>query len=264
MVKSEIIAHSVNGYGKSIITFLLLYPRFIHAQVMTHRVFSRNAGSSRAIPTDKLIEFIKNNPTCPEIFKANKAGMQPGEDLSPTLIAQAKEVWLAHQEHSLQAAAHLSDLGVHKQWANRVLETHSHIQVLITATDWDNFFTLRCAEDAQDEITELANQMLHLKTNSEPEYLKENDWHLPFVSDRDKDLFLPKTLLQLSAARCARISYLTTNSFIDTCDVDLIRAERLLRNRHMSPFEHQAKAATLKAERQGNFSGGWIQHRQIL
>lgn len=262
MIKAEIIEDSVNENGKRITTVLCIYPRYIHSEVMTHRVFSRNAGSSRAIPTKKLMEFIKKNSTAPKQFKRNQSGMVPGDAVSGLVNKVGHAIWDLHMRSSIAASRLLNMLGVHKQWANRLMEPHAHIQTLITATEWDNFFSLRCATDAQDEIYELAWCIRHAMAYSTPKNLSWGEWHLPFVSSTERQN--TEIAKMLSAARCARISYLTDTGFVGDKGKELARAQQLKDSRHSSCFEHQAKPTFPSDSCQGNFSGGWVQFRKTL
>ncbi len=263
MIKAEIIEDSVNMYGKRITTVLCIYPRFIHSELKTHRVFSTNSGSSRAIPTKKLIEFIKQNTTAPNPFRQNQSGMVPGDKVSDLVNTASHLVWNTHMRASVMASKALNLLGVHKQWANRLMEPHAHIQTLITATDWDNFFSLRCATDAQDEINELAWAIKYAMDASKPKELVQGKWHLPFIKDGERDESTD-TLKMISAARCARISYLTDNGFVGEKSKELDRAVKLRDSRHSSCFEHQAMSSYEGVNCQGNFSGGWVQFRKTL
>ena len=65
MIKAKIIADSINSKRCRLTSWVLEYPRFIHAEIMIHRVFSRNAASSRAIPTEKIIQNIIDDPAMP-------------------------------------------------------------------------------------------------------------------------------------------------------------------------------------------------------
>ncbi len=159
MIKAEIIKDSLAPSGKRITTFVLTYPRFIHSEFMTHRMISKNASSSRAIPTEKMIQAIMDNPAMPIAFSKNQKGMQASDILSPQDQEKAEWLWLQARDETLNYVKALTDLGAHKQHVNRLLEPFQHITVIATATEWDNFFALRCHPDAPPEFQELANQM---------------------------------------------------------------------------------------------------------
>ena len=269
MIKAEIVKDSIGPNGIRLITFVLTYPRFVHSEFMTHRVFSRNASSSRAIPVKKSIQMVIDNPAIPIAFTKNKKGMQGGDILDKEAHDLALKTWLEGRDRAVEVAQSLSDLEVHKQYANRILEPFSHITVVCTATDFDNFFALRCHEAAQPEIHELADQMYQLYSTNVPEKLGEYEWHLPFMTDKEiRDYYdqeLPQLLIQRSVARCARVSYLNHDGTASSEEQDLELYNRLLGSIpiHASPAEHQAMAIGDLNLRSGNLRG-WIQYRQTL
>lgn len=232
--------------GTRLTTLECFYPRIIHAELMTHRVFSRNAQSSRASSTKRVMEapvFI------PDPWTADRAGMSASDAL--TKQDEATRIWLNMYAQVRLGTEQLQALGVHKQHANRALEPWSYIKVLVTATDWDNFFDLRLAADAQPEIQVLAHAMRDAMAESRPVV---RDWHTPYAGDDIPEDMRPA----VSAARCARVSYGTLRN--RTLDHEVEFAEGLWRNKHMSPFEHVARAAF---DRHANFQG-WRQLRADL
>lgn len=269
MIKAEIVADSLAPSGIRLTTFVLTYPRFIHAEFMTHRVFSRNASSSRAIPVKKQIQMVIDNPAIPLAFTKNKKGMQGGEALSGEEHERATSVWLGARDRAVEYAKLLSDLEVHKQYANRILEPWAHITVVCTATEFTNFFALRVHPAAQPEICALATLMWEAYSKSSPNPLEDGDWHLPFVSDLTKFFYKEpdsyNTLLKMSVARCARVSYLNHEGKDPTLEEDLALYDRLLGSVpiHASPAEHQARASTNPFLVSGNFKG-WEQYRKTL
>lgn len=277
MISAEIVTDSVSEAGKRITTFKLKYPRFIHAEFMTHRVFSRNASSSRAIPVNKQIEEIKNNWATPVDFRRNKRGMQGGDILQGAEAQAAFDLWAEAKDNAIEYAQKFVDLDIHKQYANRILEPFSHISVVVTATEWDNFFALRCHHMAQPEINVLATKMYDLMQANTPQELKISQWHMPFVrvSDMakilvycDNDNILPQAndlALKMSIARCARVSYNNHDGSETTLEQDLKLYNRLLGNQpiHASPAEHQGMAVADTGYRSGNFVG-WKQYRKTL
>ena len=251
----EIILDSLNPYnGVRLTTMKLVYPRFIHAEFMTHRVFSRNASSSRAIPINKVIEQVKNNPAMPLVWGSNKSGMQAGDELEGFDLLASKEHWLSAMESATHYAKMLSDFGLHKQHVNRILEPFQLIEVLVTATEWDNFFDLRCHEDAQPEIHHLACLMLNAMFYSTP---VEREMHIPFIDD---DFAKP---VQRSVARCARVSY-TLRDGTTSIEKDLELYDRLVGSKplHASPAEHQAFA--MRSDDFIKNFRGWEQYRLTL
>ena len=239
-IKAKVILHSENFHTEvPIYTLELEYPRYIHAEFMTHRVFSRNAQSSRAIPVEKAIELVASNNWYP-IFMENQKGMAASIPLEGKELLEAKIWWNRAKDMAIYYAKILAGRGVHKQIVNRILEPYSLIRVIITATDFDNFFKLRLAKDAQQEIQILAQKMKDAIDLSEPQYLSYKSWHLPYIFEDEHELNI-ETKLKLSAARCARVSYLSHDGKRDLQkDIDL--HDQLLSSKHMSPFEHQACA----------------------
>ena len=260
-ITAKVICDSICKHSKIRITTLELeYPRFIHSEFMTHRVFSRNASSSRAIPVAKMIQNIKNNPAMPIHWGANQPGMQARQELDPVAKEKAKARWLMAMAIAVEQAQDLNDLGAHKQIVNRILEPFTHIRVIVTATDYANFFALRDHEDAQPEIRELARVMKAAMETSTPKSLGLGEWHLPYLDDEDlaniNNHMAESSITRhkpnkwdvcmmacaVSAARCARVSYLTHDGERPTLEKDLELYRHLVNANppHMSPCEHQA------------------------
>lgn len=269
MIEARIEADSINKTtGDRITTFVLKYPRFIHAEFMTHRVFSRNASSSRAIPLSTTIKNLREEIAYPLDFRKNKKGMQAGKKLSKEEEFKARFFWEQACENAIQAAEAINTLcpeGVHKQYINRLLEPFSHISVIVTATDYANFFGLRCHDDAQPEIHELADKMYELYKNNEPKKLKAGEWHLPFVNTLDEVHLTLDERIEKSVACCARVSYDNHDGTTPTVKQNKALYDRLLGSQpiHASPAEHQAYASNYGNVQSGNFKG-WFQYRKTL
>lgn len=265
MIEAKVVADSVAPSGVRLTTFVLTYPRFIHAEFMTHRMFSRNASSSRAIPVKKQIQMVIDNPAIPLAFTKNRKGMQGGEILSEEEHRQAEAEWLRGRDEAVGIATALSGLEVHKQYANRVLEPYAHITVVCTATDYDNFFALRMHPAAQPEICELATQMHSALNQSSPVEYWNGGWHLPFAGGFGWSDLSHEECIKCSVARCARVSYLNHEGKQPSLSEDLALYERLVGSApiHASPAEHQAMAVADPGIRSGNFRG-WIQYRKTL
>jgi thymidylate synthase ThyX len=220
--------------GTRLTTIEVEVPYIIWPQVLTHRDFSRNAQSNRALPTKKLIEKVLSNPYNP-VFRANKPGMVAGEKISQFW---PKVTWSLARRFAIMSAKTMNFLGVHKETTNRLLLPFMHITALITATEWDNFFALRIEDNAQPEIQELARAIRYAMDSSTPRILEPGDWHLPYVSEKERSC---KWAKKLSVARCARVSYLNH----DRTQPDMIRDidlyEDLITSKpvHGSPAEHQ-------------------------
>lgn len=261
---ARVLLDSRSSAGARLTTLEVRYPRFIHSELMTHRVFSRNAASSRAIPIKKMISAVREDPALPVYWGRNQTGMSAREEIAPEVAELAREEWAAALDDALRHAERLAakDIDLHKQLVNRLLEPFAWITVIITATEWANFFTQRCHPDAQPEIKHIAEMMLAAYRASAPGPVAAGRWHLPLIQDDERDL--PDELLcKLSVARCARVSYLTHDGNRDHAR-DLELYERLLgggANGHWSPFEHVATPAADPAERSANFAG-WEQYRK--
>ena len=255
--------------GVRLSTLQLQYPRFIHAEFMTHRVFSRNASSSRAIPVAKVIEQVRNDPAMPIHWGKNQPGMQANEELQGAEREQVIRQWKLAAERAADSANIMNMLGVHKQVANRILEPFQYMHVIVTATEWLNFFELRAHPDAQPEIHALALVMKAAMKESQPKTLKDGEWHLPYVRLEERLRFFGdiELLLKLSAARCARVSYLTHDGKEPSIEKDVELYDRLVGSvpLHASPIEHQATPMGEGSQDlwSGNFRG-WMQHRQIV
>lgn len=270
MNQAKVIAGSTKEVGedsKAIYTLELRYPRFIHAELMTHRVFSRNASSSRAIPVAKLIDQVESFAAAPISWGTNRPGMQAGDELEGDAKSCAQDAWHAAARDAVKHARVLMKAGCHKQVVNRVLEPFTFISVIVTSTDWDNFFKLRISPMAQPEIRDLAEKMKAAMESFRTTPLVYDDWHLPYITpeERKSQFIKPDLLAAISAARCARVSYLTHDGLAPDFFKDLDLAERLATENHASPFEHQACPAFLPEHSKltRNFRG-WIQHRALL
>ena len=235
--KATVIADTICN-GTRITTLELEYPRYIHSEFMTHRVFSRNASSSRAIPIDITLKEAMFNPVFFDKVCKNQKGMVGGEELSEKELEAFKKDWI---DLAFRVGAEVMQMkqryNIHKQTLNRALEPFLRIRTLVTATDWDNFFKLRLAEDAQPEIRSLATAMSKAMTISVP---KESDYHLPYC-DIEADKEPKKEDIITSVARCARVSYKNNGGTSSTFEEDKRLYDTLLKNKHLSPFEHSAR-----------------------
>jgi thymidylate synthase ThyX len=308
MIKAEIIADSINSKGCRLTSYILEYPRFIHAELMTHRVFSRNEASSRAIPIEKMIQQVIDNPAMPIWWGKNQSGMQAKEELDDaqkiwnvhkavrsgqfehihkiqvSTKEAAKLAWLEARDNAINHVKKLNEIGLHKQIANRILEPWFNIRVILSGTEFENFFALRVHPDAQPEIQELARQMLELYNTSKPKQLKAGEWHIPFGDRIDEkrlsDLLIKPAMIsvedgerwnkqfndlkiKIAIARCARVSYFNYDGK-DDYQADIKLCDRLFGQipRHLSPTEHVAQALD-SDELIGNFRG-FKQYRKFF
>lgn len=296
---ARIVADSVSASGKRITTFELEYHRFIHSELMTHRLYSRNAMSSRAVPIKKMIEQVRNNPATPIHWGANQQGMQAENECTALVKIDeqssntAKVAWMVSAHKAADMAERFADAGYHKQIVNRLLEPFQMMKTVLTATEFDNFFWLRCHKDAQPEIKELADCMYRAMQESEPVLLSANEWHAPYYESgywKEKSGYLDdvgntfEVALKVSASCCAQVSYRVLD---DSLDKALDIYNKLVESKpvHASPFEHQAtpvsndidglywddwnhtEGVTHQDSSGSLWSGnlcGWIQHRQLI
>lgn len=219
--------------------------RFVLAEFNTHRVFSRNSASSRAIPLRKQLERVTSDPAEPVSWPAEQKGMQGGEELPPDVCESVRAQWFIAQDDAADAARAMGERGIHKSIANRVLEPFMWHTVVVTSTAWKNFFGLRLGVLAQPEIRAAANAMFEAYSYSEPKPLEVGQWHLPYVRAEDWEDNRDETLIKVSAARCARVSYLTQDGVRDI-DKDIELYDRLTSAdpMHASPLEHIATPAS--------------------
>lgn len=290
-VTAKIILDSISPEGIRLPTIHARYPRMIHSELMTHRVFSRNGRSSRAVP---VMTLLKEEPYIPHFMK-NKPGMSASEEMDESDRKEAEAIWLELVNYTKSIVKHLHDLGVHKQWANRPLEWFGYIDVLITSTDWANFMALRDETGAQPEIDQLANAIKKVLNESTPKLLKPGEWHMPYIGPDDwedteeylasigqgneygvaKFSDIVELLKKISTARCARLSYAPFDGN-GSIEKELDRFEKLMVSRpvHASPAEHIATPdicydygsdgkAWQKKYEWGNFYG-WRQFRKMI
>lgn len=264
-ISAKIILDSMSPGNKRITTFVLRYPRYIHSEIMTHRLFSRNSASSRAIPYQKLKENIINDPVMPTYYGKNRPGMQAYESLDSFNISKVKYLIDKVLRTTLSLTDQMHEAGLHKQNINRYLEPFMHMEIVCTATEWDNFYSLRNHPDAQPEIQELAKAMLVAHNNSTPTKLKAGEWHLPFIKDGELDANGIELCKKISVARCGRVSYLNHEGKTTTVQEDLNLYKKMIESKpmHASAAEHQAMAIVDAHERSGNFIG-WVQYRKTL
>ncbi len=256
-------------------------------------MFSRNAASSRAIPVSKVIEQVETDPAMPIHWGKNQPGMQAKEEVDD--VDQCIKWWYMDSGEMAVSAHGYSEAGVHKQVVNRLLEPFQFVSVVVTATEFENFFKLRLHPDAQPEIHELARCMKEAMDSSEPEFLEPGFYdsvHAPYINiwdftvDHSGGSFIDwGRAIKCSVARCARVSYLNHDNTAPDQEKDVKLHDRLLEAGHMSPFEHVARPMKLEVNRKadsvtpwepglthmdrygqywsGNFRA-WVQYRNLL
>ena len=298
----KVIQDSLSPTGDRLVTFEIETYRYIWAEVMTHRQLSRNAQSSRAVPSKTVLK-VNEDFVRPIIYGKNKAGMSSTEEFNELESAEIQKVWDSAANYTFAASLQLNKLGLHKQWANRITEPFSKIKAIISATEWNNFFWLRIdPEAAQPEIVDLANKMQKAMQDSIPLQLNAGELHVPYVdrevgfdlSDeiryyiggQDEGELSKEEALRISASCCCQVSY---RKLDDSFNKAMEIWDKLFSGPkpHMSPTENQAVALGSKKasiiqrvlpsylpegishiDREGNlWSGnfkGFIQHRKII
>ena len=234
-----------------ITTLEVIMPKFLVAQLNTHRTFSRNSASSRAIPIFKSIQNVLEAPVTPLDYgtPANGKGMQPKSSLTGLRRLLAGAVWQTSMYLAIASAYLLNHIGLHKQFTNRLLEPYTYTKVLITSTEWENFLTLRDHGAAQDAMQEVAKAIRVALNNSVTYVINDGYWYLPYVG-----IFPQKPTTEqfdISVSCCAQVSF-------RTLDDNATKAKRVVASllnddvKHWSPFEHIAVA---KQGRYANYVG---------
>lgn len=264
-IRATVIEDSVTEWGARLTTLELVFHRFILPEVNTYRMWSRSAASSRAIPANTRIDQVRLDPAMPVRFGKNQKGMVADEELDGTELSAARSVWMEAAQAAADYAEYLKNLGVAKEITNRVVEPFTWHYHVVSATDFTNCFNQRIPKEAgaQSEFAVLASCIKEALEQSDPVVRKFGEWHLPFITDEERDNHSLQELKLVSAARVARTSYLKRDK---TFEADLDLAARLLSSKpiHYAPFEMVATPA-LDAESQtlGNFDG-WKQMRHML
>lgn len=268
MIGARILADSISPAGARITTQEWTYPRFIHSEVMTYRMLSRNSASSRAIPMRKTIARVLHDPAGPVSWGRNQPGMQARDDLTGWRRSLAEKLWYWPRYPAVLVALLQDRINLHKQVGNRALEQWLYMTTIVTATEWEHVWRQRCHPDAQPEFRVLAEdaQCAYLASTPRVTYL-----HVPFITEDDRNevarmgmgiTTIERRLMQISTARCARVSYLTHDGRRSLAE-DFNLYQRLLSAAppHSSPFEHACTAAANPERWSGNVRG-WIQHRE--
>ena len=296
-ISAKVLADSISEDGVRLTTLELHYHRYILPEFNTHRAFSRNGASSRAIPTAKLIEQCIIERVEPLEWGLNQSGMQAFNIADDGLRLKGQKVWDEARWNAIESARKLFELGFAKQIVNRVLEPFLSTRTVVSSTDWANWEALRNHKDAQPEIRELAVQVIRAREASSPRVLSVGEWHMPYILAEDHQrvreyandpefvkgiqaLLLPNSnywfaspaeliLLMVSAARCARVSYRTVEGGPTKFENDLELFQRLVRTQpvHASPTEHQATPFTSSGFTGSGFRSnfrGYAQFRKFI
>lgn len=255
-------------------TVELTYPRCIHSEFMTHRMFSRNSASSRAIPYSKQVKKVMENPFIPLHWGKNQKGMQAFEQFEGAEKAALESLWLEARNEAVRIADKMNTIGLHKQIINRILEPFSWITIIATGnqTAFENFFALRCHPDAEPHIQKIAYILRDVYDASCPKELKFGEWHLPLIGFDGDEKLTTEEKVKVSTGRVARTSYETHDGKRDVqADIDL--HDRLISSKHFSPTEHQAQVGHSKdkddcyphrEEYLNNFGFPWVQYRKTI
>lgn len=246
-ISAQTILRSRNADAPQVVlsTLLLRYPAFMHQDFMTHRAFSRNAMSTRAIPMLKMLRMILTDMAMPIHWGKNQGGMQAKEELFGFRRWVARTLWKTAGYLACLFAYLLYLVGVHKQVGNMILWPFMHFTTVVSATEWDNFLELRDHPDARPEIQALAREMRKcLERTDDIQTLQPNEWHLPFVESGYVNGPNVHNMIKLSTARCASTSYKTVDGFDMTLDRAITLHDKLVAARpiHASPAEHVAQA----------------------
>lgn len=284
----KIIADSINKFGQRITTFELEYPRLVHSEILTHRLLSRNSASSRAVPTVSVLDSIAKRIAMPVFWGKNQKGMQSYQELDSLQKSASKALWVEAAKQATSLSKIMQETGLHKQVANRITEPFTYMKVIVTATDFENFFWLRTHHAADPTIKQLASMMQEAYNKNKPELLHEGEWHLPYVDKRlirDGDLTIEDALM-LSVSSCCQVSYRKQDQSLEKAKKiwDMLNIADTVEPEHSSPTEHQARCfnqskpavmyphlwpvGVTHVDRNldmhsGNLKG-WLQYRHIL
>lgn len=260
LISARVVLDSVSPQNHRLTTVECTFPRIILAEIAMHRAFSRGSASSRAIPVRKMLNKATLEPYIPEKVAVNKAGMQGEEYFSDEELKQIQDIWLAARDQATYLANKLLNLNVHKQTANRLLEPFLYHTMIISSTDWDNFFNQRLSKHgmAQPEMGELADCIYEAIHSSTPKELGYNEWHTPYIQPDEENLSNAEKM-RLSTSRNGRVSFLNHNGVRSLSD-DYDLFNKLLNAFHPGPFEHVATPDSMGS---GNFQG-WTQLRFFL
>ena len=263
---AKIVADSISEYGERLTTMEVRFHRFVLAEFNTHRVFSRNSASSRAIPVEKQVERLRENAAYPYKWPKEQPGMQGGDNLLFENLVDAVRLWSDIEDFVLDSVQAYLDAHpdkstrLHKSVINRLLEPFMWHTVVVSSTEWENFFSQRCSPLAQPEIRVAAEDMRKALTESVAVPIPTGGWHTPYIDYNEEEFKSLDQVIKISAARCARVSYLTQDGVRDHNE-DLALFERLVTADppHWSPLEH---VATPGDNGLGNFRG-WSQLRHL-
>lgn len=269
MISAQIIADSVSVHtGRRITTFELVIPKWLVAEINTHRQCARSSASSRAVPTVTLLEKVLTDPFIPHEWRYRNpaGGMQAGELMSDQDALDSEADWLGARDAVLPFIKNLEKRKAAKEHLNRLLEPWLWTVVVMTATEWENYFWLRCSHHAQPEFRQVAILQRDLLAASSPVQRRvdknnrtSDAWHLPYVTPQERLTWSGKVLVMLSVVRCARVSYYRQGE-VRSLQQDQDRYNDLVVSGHFSALEHTAKV--IKTDRRYGPFVGWKQARK--
>lgn len=260
-IKVKVLKDSISKKGHRMTTYELEYPRFLHCELLTHRDLSRNCSSSRAIPISSMVKYTEDNMAMPVYWGKKKKGMQATEEVD---LLTSRNLWLEAYQSAVTSLKKMDDADLHKQIANRIIEPWQMMKVVVTATNFENFWNLRFHQDTLPEFVYLVQKMHKAMQESVPTLLRHGEWHLPYVeinttenpeetyyfvydvdesgTETDGYMYERRVSLEdaklISSGRCAIVSYRT-----DSVDGDKAKSiSGGMSNSdvvHASPFEHQ-------------------------
>jgi hypothetical protein len=302
-ISATVIADSISYLGHRMTTFEFVFPRFILSEINTHRMLSKNAASTRAVPVDAVIAMVAESPAMMVHWGENNPGMSSKQELTGLNLESAKMVWTEAAKSAINYVKVLtSKVGIngHKQWAGRILEPFTMTKQVISGTEWENFFWLRDHPDAQPEFRELARCAREAMRQSKPEEILVGEWHLPYVALKDGEYWIDEETvvpledaIKVSASCCAQVSYRKLDDSLEKAHkiFSMLNIGSSDKPCHASPLEHQATprlpcgSITTNAKKNtidpstwqdgithmradgslwsGNLNG-WIQYRQLI
>lgn len=292
----KVLAHSVSPCGVPIMSIAYQAPRPVLPEFNTHRALSKLAESSRARPfTSKLASVIKE-PYYPDDLPdgelmGESPGMQATAPIPPERKAEGQRLYREAAQKAAEYAKKIADLGFHKQDVNRLLEPFAWTRGVVTATNWSNFFGLRCHYMAYPPFRFLARCIWVAAARSTPKPLSWGEWHLPFITDIDRGEAKERGITALremgepplgfgswaecllarwSAARTARVSLYQFGRKVLDWDKDDDTYNKLAGSHpvHASPLENPALCAKAGGVQRGfplsNFRAPWVQLRKFV
>lgn len=248
-----VLADSTSPHGPRLTTIEATLPRSVAADLLSYRAFSRTMPPNRQLDLKTMIEAVRKDPVNPTLTS-----------LTPKAQLLGKVEWRKALEVAIERAEHLGggDIGMGADVVARLLEPFSWLTIVITSTEWANFFAQRCRPHGQPEIQHLAELMRAAYASSKPEKVAMKEWHLPYIDESERSTPVEK-LRMVSIVRCSRVSALNAEGQRDA-EADLALYDKLIGDGdaggNWSPFEHVATPAD-DVKFYGNLRG-WRQFRK--